>query len=169
MKRFVKWSSMILICSLVISCSSTQKTGDIKSDQKVNLPGPKVIIYQTKKDYSKLVPVNLSADRKSIESYPGIGDVYFEDKLAYPTRLNDEFWLDNRGINANTAFISMTYEEYSKLPETPNQDELMKMITDNDPFVVMYICGPRSSYKDIVKKLNIRIDKGDFSAFTKLK
>lgn len=169
MKRFVKWSSVILICSMVVSCSSNKKTADVKSDRNVTVPGPKAIIYQTKKDYSKLVPVNLSADKKSIESYPGIGDVYFEDKLAYPTQLHDDFWLDNRGINAYSAFINLTYEEYSKLQETPNQEELMKMITDSDPVVVMYTCGLRSSYRDIVKELNSKIDAGDFSAFTKIK
>jgi hypothetical protein len=43
------------------------------------------------------------------------------------------------------------------------------MITDSDPIVVMYDCGLRSSYRDIIKELNSKIDAGDFSAFTKIK
>jgi len=169
MKRLIFLGAVIIISSMVTSCCSTKKAETIKSDQKEFIPGPKTIIYQMKKDYSKLVPVNLSDDKKSIESYPGIGDIYFEGKFAYPTQLHDNFWLDNRGINPNTAFINLTYDEYSKLQETPMQEELMKMITDSDPIVAMYNCGLRSSYTDIVKELNSKIDAGDFSVFTKLK
>ena len=151
------------------ACCTAKKSGTSQNGSKVMIPGPKVIIYQTTKDYSQLVPVTLSADGKSIESYPDIKDVFYQGVLAYPTQLNKGYLLDNRGINTNVAFLDITYEAYSKLPKTPAPDQLMKMIMDSKPLVIMYSCGPRSKYKDIEKELNAKIDAGDFSDFTKLK
>ena len=133
------------------------------------MPGPKVIIYQTSADYSKLVPVILSADRKSLVSYPDVKDVYFNGTLAYPTPLNRGYLLDNRGINKDVAFLKVTYEEYSRLSKTPSPDELLKMVIATKPLKSMYQCGNRSAYKDIEKELNSKIDAGDFSTFTKIK
>jgi hypothetical protein len=141
----------------------------MKTEQNVSITSPKAIIYQLKKDYSKLVPIILSDDKKSIESYPDIKDIYFGGVLAYPTQLHNGYWMDNRGINLNVAFISLTYEEYSKLKKTPLPEELMHMIIDRDPLVGMYSCGTRASYKNIESDLNSRIDANDFSTFTKLK
>jgi len=169
MGRFLTLSTVLLISGVIISCGSAKKAENMNSDQKAFLSGPKAIIYQTKMDYSKLVPVILSEDKKSIESYPDIKDVYFNERLAYPTQLNKGYLLDNRGINANVAFIKLTYEEYSKLPKTPSQEELMKMIIDAQPIVSMYSCGLRSSYQDIGNELNTKIDIGDFSMFEKIK
>lgn len=169
MRRFILWSSVLVISSLIASCCSSKKAENLKSDDQVFLPGPKVIIYQTKNDYSKFVPVILSEDGKSIESYPDIKDIYLNGNLAYPTQLNHGYWLDNRGISKNVAFIKLTYEEYSSLTKTPSADELMNMITDFQPLICMYSCGIRSSYKDIEKELNEKIDSEDFSTFAKIK
>lgn len=168
MRRFILWSAVILCMGVIASCCSTKKAGNMKSDQNAFLPGPKVIIYQTKEDYSKFVPVILADDGKSIESYPDIKDVYFNGKLAYPTQLHKGFWLDNRGISGNVAFLNLTYEEYSKLTKTPLPDELIEMVTETQPIVSMYNCGQRSSYRDIVKELNAKIDADDFSTFVKI-
>lgn len=169
MRHFILWSSVILSLGVIASCGSTKKAGDMKSDQNAFLPGPKVIIYQTKEDYSKFVPVIMTDDGKSIESYPDIKDVYFNGKLAYPTQLHKGFWLDNRGISGNVAFLNLTYEEYAKLPKTPLPDELIKMVTGTQPIVSMYSCGQRSSYHDIEQELNIKIDADDFSTFVKIR
>lgn len=169
MKRIILWSSVILSSFVILSCGSTKKVDSMKSDQSVFSTGPKVIIYQTSKDYSKLVPIILSEDKKSVESYPDIKDIYFNGILAYPTQLHKGYWLDNRGISVNVAFINLSYEAYSKLPKTPEPEELMNMIVDAQPLVQMFSCGPRSSYPDIEKELNIKIDNNDFSTFKKLK
>lgn len=169
MRRFLFFSTIILISGTIVSCCSAKNAENMKSDQKSFLPGPKAIIYQTKMDYSKQVPIILSDDKKSIESYPDVKDVYFNESLAYPTQLHKGYLLDNRGINANVAFIKLTYEEYSKLPKTPTPAELMKMFIDAQPIVSMYSCGLRSSYQDIGKELNMKIDSDDFSMFVKIK
>jgi hypothetical protein len=154
---------------VIVSCTGAKKAESMKTVQNVSVPSPKLIIYQTKKDYSKLVPIILSDDKKSIESYPDIKDVYYGGVLAYPTQLHKGYLIDNRGINLNVAFISLTYQEYSNLSETPLSEELMHMIIDREPLVSMYSCGIRSSYQDEESDLNSRIDANDFSTFTKLK
>jgi hypothetical protein len=161
--------SVLLVSFVILSCGSAKKAENMRSEQKSFSPGPKAIIYQTKEDYSKLVPIILSADKKTIESYPDVKDVYFNGSLAYPTQLHKGFWLDNRGINANVVFINLTYEAYSKLPKTPSPEELIKMVGDTQPIISMYTCGPRSSFQDIVKELNTMIDSDDFSTFIKIK
>ena len=169
MKKLFFLSSLILLCSILISCMSAKKTETANNNAKSSIPGPKAIIYQTKNDYSKLVPVMLGEDKKSIESYPDIKDVFYDGKLAYPTELKNGFYLDNRGIGKNVAFLSLTYDEYSKLPKTPNSDELWPLIVDKDPIKTMYNCGLRSSFGDIADELNLKIISGDFSTFSKIK
>lgn len=111
----------------------------------------------------------LGEDKKSIESYPDIKDVFYDGKLAYPIELKNGYYLDNRGIGKNVAFLSLTYDEYSKLPKTPNSDELWPLIVDKDPIKTMYNCGLRSSFGDIADELNLKIISGDFSTFSKIK
>ncbi|MFZ4547772.1 MAG: hypothetical protein ACOYN4_10070 [Bacteroidales bacterium] len=169
MKKTFSLPSLILLFSLLMSCMSTQKTETANNKPKSNIPGPKAIIYQTSKDYSKLVPVMLTEDKKSIESYPDIKDVFYDGKLAHPVELKNGYFLDNRGIGKNVAFISITYEEYSKLPRTPNSIELWNLIIDKDPIKTMYNCGLRSSFGNIADELNSKIISDDFSTFTKIK
>jgi len=169
MNRISIIASLLLIVGILTSCCSAKKAENAQPNAGVGIPGPKVIIYKTTKDYSKQVPVTLSDDKMSIASYPDIKDVYFNGALAYPTQLNDGFLLDNRGISANVAFLSLTYQEYSKLPATPAPDELMKLIIDKQPLSLMYNCGSRSAFKQIEIDLNSKIDAKDFSLFTKIK
>ncbi len=159
--------SVVILSVCFSSCSSGKKIAGSAVQSNAMVPG--VIIYQTTRDYSKNVPVILSEDKKSITSYPGVSDVYTGEKLAYPTALANGFWLDNRGINQHVAFLGITYEEYAKLTQTPTADELIKMIVDSSPLQCMYKGNARDSYTNIVKDLNKKIKKGDFSGFEKLK
>jgi hypothetical protein len=127
------------------------------------------IIYKTRSDYSKNVPVTLSKDKSTIVSYPDIKDIYYDGKLSYPVELEQGFLLDNRGIGPDVAFLGYTYEEYSKLLQTPSTGEMMKRLLDADPLLEMYSCGSRSEYKDIVNELNRKIKTGDFSAWRRLR
>jgi hypothetical protein len=169
MKQPGFFTALILMAGIMAACCSARKTETAQKNAGSSMPGPKVIIYQTTRDFSKQVPINLSDDGKTIVSYPDIKDVYFEGSLAYPTQLHKGYFLDNRGITKNAAFLDITYETYSKLAVTPSPDELMKMIIDSHPVSKMYSCGLRSSYKDLIQELNAKIDADDFSAFTRLK
>lgn len=126
----------------------------VSNDSPAAVASPRVIIYKMKKDYSRNVPVTLSEDRKTIVSYPHPRDIYTNGKLALPTQLKEGYWLDNRGINENVAFLSYTYEEYSQLTDAPDLNTLYKKIIDKDPIKEMWVCGHRHNYKDVVFELN---------------
>ena len=79
------------------------------------------------------------------------------------------FLLDNRGINTNTAFLSLTYEDYSKLKEVPKLTELFAMIIDKEPFTELYNCGNRYNFKDEITELNEIIKSDKLNEYKKLK
>ena len=105
---------------------------------------PNVIIYKTKADYSKNVPIRLDDEKTTITSYPGQTDI----KNQEPRPLQYGFLLDKRGVNLNTAFLKYTYAEYMALKEIPSMAELFKNIIDADPFTEMYNCGKISDFHD---------------------
>lgn len=161
----------IVLSSLTVFCMSGCKSKQevaAGTAQSVTARAP-VIIYKMKQDYSLHVPVSLSADKKSLESYPAPSDVFYGSDLAYPIALENGFFLDRRGINANSAFTKWTYYEYSRLSKTPAPDEIMKMILDSDPFTEIYSCGDRGKFHDLENELNSIIIKGDLDKFKRLK
>ncbi len=121
---------------------------------------PRVFVYKTKADYSHLVPVLMDDARTKILSYPHPLDLTVGGKLCLPTLLNEGYWLDNRGIGRNVAFLSYTYEEYSQLPTAPSMEELMAHIKDKYPITEWHECGRRADYKNIVPELNKLIEQG---------
>jgi hypothetical protein len=158
----------LIICISVTGCHTCRKSE--KSTVSTNFPGPPTIVYKMKKDYSQNVPVILSDDKKTIVSYPAVEDVMLNGKYPVPTLLKDGYYLDNRGIGPNVAFIKFTYQEYSKLTVTPTVEELLAVIIDKDPILEMYDCGNRLRFTDIETELNQLIESGDLSKkFTKLK
>lgn len=161
---------LIILIFIATGCCSWQKTDSkVGNTEILGIPGPKAIIYKTRKDYSQMVPIILSDDKKSIVSYPDMKDLRIDGKFMLPTPLKNGFLLDNRGINANVAFISLTYDQYANLVKTPNSEELMKLIIDKKPLKKMYIGGLKSKYKNMEDELNAIIESGDFSSLVKLK
>ncbi|MEI6184356.1 MAG: hypothetical protein WCP65_02435 [Bacteroidota bacterium] len=100
----------------------------------------------------------LSNDKKDIVSFPDVKDVYFKGKLAYPTPLAKGYLLDNRGIGKNVAFLKYTYEEYSKLAETPTKEIMMSMLLETNPLIELYNCNKISS--NDIEEINKFIEKG---------
>ncbi len=166
---------IFLSSMIVISCSNSKVNKTRQKETKNDIEeikataGPKVIIYKTKADYFQNVPVALNEERTVVASYPGIKDIYYKGEFAFPTKLNNGFLLDNRGINEHVAFLKFTYEEYSKLEKTPESAELYNSIIDKDPITEMYYCGSKFDYKDLMNELNEVIDSNDLSSFQKLK
>jgi hypothetical protein len=152
-----------MVCIALLSCK-TQQAG--AGTARTSEPA---IVYKTKADYSKYVPVTLSADKTQIVAYPAPKDVYYNGKLAYPTALENGYWLDNRGIGPNTAFLRVTYDEYSKWPQVPKLSELYLLIIDKDPFTEIYKLGSRSRFKNPVADINKVIKKGGLKKFEKVK
>lgn len=143
---------ILCLTALILSLGCTSINAQV--------PGPHAIVYKTRKDYSKLVPVTLSADGKQIVSYPAPTDLKAGDKLLYPTHLHHSYLLDNRGIGVNTAFLNISYERYASLTSAPSLKQLQRMILSRSPFKELCDCGPLNKYADPQRELNLLIDKG---------
>ena len=163
-----------ILAIIIIACGhskSTVKTADESSKATAQsaksahnkTTGPPMIIYRTSKDYSQNVPVTLSDDGTKIISYPAPSDLKINGNFVYPTSLGNGYGLDNRGLNEHTAFLDMTYEDYSNAPEAMlNPIELYNRVIDKRPFVKIYTCNLRSSYGDsLVKKATQLVISGD--------
>lgn len=162
---FNVFTVIILLMMVSISCKTNLEQTSDKEKKKetikmASMPGPPAIVYKTKKDYFHLVPVILSDDKSKIVSYPAVSDIYRSGKYPYPTRLLNNYLLDNRGITKNVAFLSLTYEEYGKLEKISTSEELFKKIIDNNPLLEIYKCGLKSDYKNIVEDINRLIQEG---------
>jgi hypothetical protein len=175
MRKLVLLSFIGIFAVLSFSCSSKKGTMTEKNDQKAEIKpveasaGPQLIIYKTNQDYFDKVPVTLSEDRSRIVSYPGTKDIYYKGEFSYPTRLIHGFLMDNRGINRYSAFLEYTYEEYSKLEQTPAADELFNKILEDDPFTEIYSCGSRFDYKDPVSEINAIIESNELDQLNNIK
>jgi len=144
-------------CKCQKNCKTEKSTDIVVNESTSKILAP-VIIYKTNADFSKNVAIMLNDEKTDILSYPDITDVYYQGKLAYPTLLANGYLLDNRGVGKNTAFIKYTYEEYSKLKQTPDKDELMKMIISKNPITELYKCNKLP--KNDIEKLNSIIKNG---------
>ncbi len=121
---------------------------------------PPLVIYKTKVNRDMNVPIRVMEDRKTIITYPAPTDVFTNGKLAYPTKLSNGYLLDNRGISLSSVFLSYDYVTYSKLENIPKEADLLKSITDFEPFLEMYNCGYRYDYKNEVQAANDIIQNG---------
>ncbi|MDD3280408.1 MAG: hypothetical protein PHC83_02430 [Bacteroidales bacterium] len=156
----MKKVSNIIFCVFCIFIETSFGQQPISTSNNANQMGvPPVIIYKTKKNYTKNVAVIMSEDKTQILSYPDPSDVFKNGNYCYPTPLKRKFLLDNRGINKNVVFLSMTYEEYAKLKSPPSLEDMEKMILNKNPIKKMYQCGNRFQYQNIVAELNLLIKK----------
>lgn len=173
MKKIFVFATAILSLTAVVSCKTSEKTNmnvkptiasnSIKIENSyvnTQIAFPQVFVYKMKKDYSNNVPVIMDNERKRIVSYPAPTDLKRGNSYATPTKLNDGFWLDNKGIGPNVAFLSYTYEEYADMEQAPAMEELMKSIIDKNPLDYYAYCGKRNNFKDIIKEINQLIDSG---------
>jgi len=161
MKNLV-YIAIVLIISFS-SCKNKEKmiapTDKLPESPMVSATAT-AIVYNTYKDFSNLVPVIMDAGKTKILSYPAPSDIFYNGKLAIPTALKNGYWLDNRGINENVAFLNYTYEAYSQLKEAPSLSEMMTNIAEKYPLTELVYCGSRSQFKNEVADLNSLIDKG---------
>lgn len=163
--------ALITCLSLLLSCTqsikkemnkpNTQRTDIKKNEIEIDFSrGPAAIVYKTKKDYKNLVAIGLAANKEDIISYPHPKDVYKNGVLAHPSSLNSGYLLDNLGIGPHSAFVNIGLQEFGSYSESPELSILKKKIIDNNPFVEMYNCGNRNSYKDLSRDINRIIKNG---------
>lgn len=130
----------------VFSCNKNFKNAD-KNFNPLYTPGPRAYVYKTNADYSNKVPVILSEDKKTIISYPHPNDLKAGDTFLKPTVLIDNYYLDNKGVQANTAFLDISFEEYGSYTEAPSLNYLESKLLDKNPFLELCDCGLKSNIK----------------------
>lgn len=99
-----------------------------------------IMIYRTKADYTQLVPITLDDDHNSITNYPDPVDV---GPYSVPLQLNSGYLFDRRGIGANTAYTSYTYEAFHALSHVPSTAEFESHIVERYPLVELWDCTQR--------------------------
>jgi hypothetical protein len=160
---------MRLICTALVAiffagCRSntagSKQTAVKLFEPDLKTSGPPALVYKTKADYSKLVPVMLSEDKTAIVSYPHPSDLVSGDSYQLPSGLKEGYLLDNRGIGKDVAFLKLSYQEYAALKQAPAPGELMAMILDRDPLVELCNCGNKAALTKPVEQLNTLIDSG---------
>lgn len=147
-----------IVYSVIFLFMSSCNAAKLSSD-KVNAQAP-LIVYKTVADYYHNVPVTLNETKDRIVSFPAPSDLFYEGELALPIKLNQDYLIDRRGVNVNSAFTSYTYETYSKLESPPSLQELYDSIIEKDPFESMYDCGTPGQFHDLGKDLSKEIRKG---------
>ena len=151
---------IFLVIVFFMACSPSKKQNETtgkqenKKFQPVFTTEPGVMVYKANSFYQDKVPVILSQDKSMIISYPHPKDLMVDGKLLLPDILEKGYFLDKKGIHQNTAFLSLTYEEYSKLSTPPSTKEMMLQIKDKNPLSELCDCGKRSAFTDIINQLN---------------
>ena len=134
---------------LLTSCGSYQYTNSSHS----------IVVYKTKKNYDKNVPVILNTEKTMVVSYPDPADI--KAARPYPIHLKSKYLLDQRGINRNVAFLKLTYRQYSKLKIAPDPNFILSnLILDKDPILEFHIIEKYPPNSDIKRLLNQRIVDG---------
>jgi hypothetical protein len=137
----------VVVCNTQMASAQTKKAAAL----------PHVLVYKTKANYRNLVPVELSADKNEVVSYPAPTDIKTGSGFPLPVSLHKGYLLDKRGVGTNSAFLKLTYQEYSRLKTVPSPDELLKLVVDKDPITELCDCGTRGKYT--TAQLNELIDK----------
>lgn len=158
---------MLVLATSVVSCNASNGNKVEDKRDSVSQSLPRTIIYKTKADYSNHVPVILNKEKNAIVSYPSKADLGCTDNFAKPTKLNNNYWLDNRGIDENVAFLNFTYEEYCAMKNEPNSAELLVNIMEKNPLVEIIYCAPRNEYNDLINDLNKLVDN-NFEGCTRI-
>jgi hypothetical protein len=172
--KMVYFTLILLTIHLLSGCSRSVAPGNAatkesKPQGNIKKAGPPVMIYKTKNDYFDKVPITLSENHHKVIAYPSQKDIIVGESFSYPTRLSNEFLLDNRGIGQHSAFLSLSYAEYAEMDADITDENLFPKIVDPDPFLEMYHCGSRFDYSDLTRELNEMIEQNNFERCTKLK
>lgn len=146
---------LLLTCSstamIFSSCHSTKETAaEPNSNQPIAIvprqPSgyasegthmfmPRAQVYRTNGDYAHNVPIQISANGKSVISFPDPSDIS-ASSMPYP--LADGWFLDRRGVSDNTRFTRYTYAQYMTFKEPPSISELLSSVIPESRITEMY-------------------------------
>jgi hypothetical protein len=151
---------LIVLAMLIVACKSNKqvvKNMEVVNNTSKSTVNKPTVVYKTTKNFSDFVPVIMNAERTKIVSYPAPTDLSIDSK---PTKLKNDYLLDNRGITENVVFLNYTYKAYAVMKEAPAMDEMLKNIKEKYPLKELILCGSRYEFKGEVKELNALIDAG---------
>ncbi len=116
--KIVYFFSIILV---IIGCEN----GAVR-DREIHL-------YKTNNNYSDKVVVELSKDKARILNV-------FSPKPQgnWPMSLAENYWLNGTWGANETAYLSLTNNEYNENPLVFTKDSLLKLIIDTEPFLEYY-------------------------------
>ena len=134
MRRYIIYTASIVL--LLFNQSCIFKWLDDDTDNSF-------MVYKTEADYSENVSVVLSNDKSRITSFYGPG----EESIYFPIALANGYYL-HKSIDANSAFLSISEEEYLDLGHIPSTDSLYSLIIDDDPFLEFYKYDGSGLYTD---------------------
>jgi uncharacterized lipoprotein YajG len=156
-------NKLIVLCALasilfLVGCNCTKQTTTTFQPISINNSAP-LIIYKADKKFANYIPVLLNDEGTKIVSYPAPSDIFIDGKLAKPTALKNNYWIDNRGISAHSAFINYTYEEYSKLADAPTLEIMYSKIIAKNAITQVYNCGSKNRVinQQLIDELNDEI------------
>jgi hypothetical protein len=145
-----------------VACNCQKKSASVFAPISINNSAP-LIIYKADKKYANYIPVTLNDEGTKIISYPAPSDIFTDGKLAKPTALKNNYWIDNRGISIHTAFIDYTYEAYSQLNDAPTLEMMYSKIIIKNAITQMYNCGSKNRVinEQLIDELNDAIKKNE--------
>lgn len=114
------------------------------------------MVYKTRGDYSKLLPVRLSGNKKSVVAFPSPAEA---TQRIRPTALAGGYWTSSAYIFPSTAYVLLTIDDYSSFKMSPpTADDLFFLIKDKDPFTELWDCGATGAHS--VAQLNELVSSG---------
>ncbi len=116
-------TKILLLCFITLLCSCKK---DHTRDTTIQ-----IYKFQTVKDYSNYVPVELSADGSRITSHPS------SINERWPVKLDSGYYL-NGSMGVNSGYLSVTIEEYNSYEILSGIDSLYKLVIDKDPYLEYY-------------------------------
>lgn len=125
--------------TLFLSCGTSKKRESNQMNTTSSNLLPPVYVYKTKKNFSKLLPVTLSPDKKEIIGYPHPKDVVNDSSYNYPSKLFGDYWIDRIGINVNTGYLNITLKDYAELSEPLTPTQMMSILIEDSPFLEIWI------------------------------
>lgn len=158
-----KGSLFAVVALVLVACTKSPKTAVEQETRVYDLPQPAetagvvaalphTIVYRMSGDYANFVPVTLDSTGTYLVSYPDPLDIRASSK---PEPLGNGWYLDHRGVNANTAFTSYTYEAYQQLKECPSQAELLQSIIARKAIVEIRDLGTKDLSKEEIQNVLI--------------
>ena len=116
-----------------------------------------LMVYKPLSDYSSLVWVELSSDKKQVLGFPDPKDIANQ----VSTSLHNGYFTGN--VDKNTAFINIKTDKYAALKRSFTPTQLYSILVYKYPFGELYDCGPKKTPGEDILNANTFIDTAKLS------